>query len=197
MLVLTGFPFLIKYALPLLSIPRELYSQHEHHTQISEHCPRKAHFLGISSGSESSKSQKGSYTLAFSLASTHMRRIFQMALERILEAKREKLENDKIGARAGDKTTLFRYIVNSDMPESERSDNRLASEAQVLLGAGTVTSARTLCFISYYILMNSSIRTRLAKELQEPMFRYPEVVPTWAELERVPILQALIKEGLR
>ena len=114
-----------------------------------------------------------------------------------MEAKREKLENDKIGARAGDKTTLFRYIVNSDMPESERSDNRLASEAVVLLGAGTVTTARTLVFISYYILANPSIRTRLAKELQEPMSRYPEVVPTWAELERVPILQALIKEGLR
>ena len=120
-----------------------------------------------------------------------------MALERILEAKREKLENDKIGARTGDQTSLFRYIVNSDMPESERSDNRLASEAQVLLGAGTVTTARMLGYISYYILADPAIRTRLHKELQEPMFRYPEVVPTWAELEKVPFLQALIKEGLR
>ena len=114
-----------------------------------------------------------------------------------MEAKHEKLENDKKGIRAGDGTSLFRYIVNSDMPESERSDERLAKEAQVLLGGGTATTARTMSFISYFILANPSIRSRLENELEEPMSRYPEIVPTWAELEKVPILQALIKEGLR
>lgn len=29
------------------------------------------------------------------------------------------------------------------------------------------------------------------------MSGYPEVLPTWAELEKVPMLRALIKEGLR
>ena len=114
-----------------------------------------------------------------------------------MEAKREKLENDKKGIRARDGTSLFRYIVNSDMPESERSNERLAKEAQVLLGGGTATTARTMGFISYFILANPSIRSRLENELEEPMSRYPEVVPKWAELEKVPILQALIKEGLR
>ena len=109
-----------------------------------------------------------------------------------MEAKREKLENNK-----KDGTSLFRYIVNSDMPESERSDERLAKEAQVLLGGGTATTARTMSFISYFILANPSIRSRLENELREPMSRYPEIVPTWTELEKVPILQALIKEGLR
>ena len=93
--------------------------------------------------------------------------------------------------------SLFQYIVNSDMPESERSNERLAKEAQVLLGGGTATTARTLGFISYYILANPSIRSRLEAELKEPMAKYPDVVPTWAELEKVPILHALIMEGLR
>ena len=118
-------------------------------------------------------------------------------MKHIVEAKHEKLENDKKGIRVGDGTSLFRYIVNSDMPESERSDERLAKEAQVLLGGGTATTARTMGFISYFILTNPSIRSRLEKELEKPMSRYPRVVPTWAELEKVPILQALIKEGLR
>lgn len=123
--------------------------------------------------------------------------MLQIALRHIVEAKHEKLENNKKGSRVGDGTSLFRYIVNSDMPESERSDERLAKEAEVLLATGTATTARTVGFISYFILTNPSIRSRLEKELEEPMSRYPEVVPTWAELEKVPILQALIKEGLR
>ena len=114
-----------------------------------------------------------------------------------MEAKREKLENDKNNIHTDNSISLFRYIVNSDMPESERSDERLAKEAQVLLGGGTATTARTMSFISYFILANPSIRSRLENELKEPMSRYPEIVPTWAELEKVPILQALIKEGLR
>ena len=118
-------------------------------------------------------------------------------MKQIVEAKREKLENDRKGTRVGDGTSLFRYIVNSDMPESERSNERLAKEAQVLLGGGTATTARTIGFISYFILASPYIRSRLEKELERPMSGYPEAVPNWAELEKVPILQALIKEGLR
>lgn len=83
------------------------------------------------------------------------------------------------------------------MPESELADERLAKEAQVLLGGGTASTARTLGFISYYVLANSHIHTRLKEELKEPMATYPEHVPSWAELERLPYLQALIKEALR
>ena len=120
-----------------------------------------------------------------------------MALKHITEAKREKRENDEKYTGVGDGTSLFRYIVNSDMPESEQSDERLAQEAQILLGGGTTTTARTIGFISYFILSNPSIRSKLEKELEVPMSGYPEVLPTWAELEKVPMLQALIKEGLR
>lgn len=83
------------------------------------------------------------------------------------------------------------------MPESERSDERLAKEAQVLLGGGTASTARTLGFVSYYILANPDIHSRLQEELRETMSGWPERVPSWAELERLQYLQALIKEGLR
>lgn len=83
------------------------------------------------------------------------------------------------------------------MPESESSDERLAKEAQVLLGGGTASTARTLGFISFYILANPEIKAKLRQELEEPMSDWPERIPSWAELERLPFLQALIKEGLR
>ncbi len=123
--------------------------------------------------------------------------MLQIALRHIVEAKHEKQENDRKGIRAGNGTSLFRYIVNSDMPESERFDERLVKEAQVLLEDDTATTARIMNFISYFILANPSIRSRLEKELEELMSKYPEIISTWAELEKVSILQALIKKGLR
>lgn len=119
----------------------------------------------------------------------------QLALKHIEDTKREKLsaktvENDT-------KSSIFRYIVSSDMPDSELSSERLSREAMVLLGAGTATTARTLSFISYYTLANPHIMERLQKELQSVTAGYPEKSPRWADLEKVVYLQAVIKEGLR
>ena len=83
------------------------------------------------------------------------------------------------------------------MPESELSDERLAKEAQVLMGAGTASTARTIGYICYYILAKPHIYSRLQGELKIVMAAYPQQVPSLAELEKLPYLQALIKEGLR
>lgn len=97
----------------------------------------------------------------------------------------------------GEKQTLFQNLVQSNLPECDMAADRLSKEAQVILGAGTVSTARTLDFLCYYILSNVSIRERLVKELQGPMSEYPMKAPTWAQLEKLPYMQALIKEGLR
>jgi cytochrome P450 len=93
--------------------------------------------------------------------------------------------------------SLFHHVANSDMPDSEKSEERLAKEAQVLLGGGTASTARTIGFASYYILSRPELRAKLQAELREPMSEWPDRVPTWAELERLPLLQAIIKESLR
>ena len=83
------------------------------------------------------------------------------------------------------------------MHESELSTDRLVKEAQVLLGAGTASTARTLDFICYYILADREIHSRLQEEIKDSMAEYPQRAPSWAELEKLPYLQAIIKEGLR
>lgn len=83
------------------------------------------------------------------------------------------------------------------MPESELSVERLSKEAQVLLGAGTVSSARTLDFICFYVLANDQMKSKLQVELRAVMANYPTSFPTFNELEKLPYLTALIKEGLR
>lgn len=81
------------------------------------------------------------------------------------------------------------------MSESELSTERLSKEAQVLFGAGSVTTARTLDFICFYILDRSDIEARLRKELSSVWSSGK--TPSVAELQKVAYLQALIKEGLR
>lgn len=94
-------------------------------------------------------------------------------------------------------TSLFRHVLRSELPASELSTDRLSKEAEVILAAGTTATARTLVFISYYILANIDIRHQLGRELEDVMAGYPEKVPPWTQLEKLPFLSALVKEGLR
>ncbi|GKZ75835.1 hypothetical protein AnigIFM56816_003291 [Aspergillus niger] len=107
------------------------------------------------------------------------------------------LNDKKTNKEHGNSTSLFHHVVGGEMPESERSPERLAKEAQVLLGGGTASTARTIGFASYYILSNPQIRSRLQEELRELMAEWPDQVPRASELEKLPYLQAIIKESLR
>ncbi|KAF2786944.1 cytochrome P450 [Melanomma pulvis-pyrius CBS 109.77] len=120
-----------------------------------------------------------------------------VAKQHITTALNESRENEKKGIVPDDRGSIFHYVANSDMPESEKSEERLAKEAQVLLGGGTASTARTIGFASYYILSRPEISSRLREELRETMAEWPQRVPTWAELERLPFLQSIIKESLR
>lgn len=121
-----------------------------------------------------------------------------MAERHILDLKKEKLkQSPHQGVSSSKQKTLLRHLVNSDLIESELSTPRLVNEAQVLLGAGTVGTARVLDLICYYILASSNIRDRLAAELGPVMTNYPLEKPTWAQLERLVFLQSVVKEGLR
>ncbi|KAL5044714.1 hypothetical protein BDW71DRAFT_185678 [Aspergillus fruticulosus] len=125
----------------------------------------------------------------------------ELATNHIVSAKGESLSLDASKVRRDTKSSLFRHILSppsaGGLPESERDTERLAREAMVLFGAGTVTTARTLNLICYYILRDSQMRDRLAEELRSVMAGYPTNMPTWQELERLPYLYALVREGLR
>lgn len=105
---------------------------------------------------------------------------------------------EKDTSNLGGRPTLFRYMVNnSNLAESDLSVDRLTKEAQILLGAGSVSTARTIHFIVFYLLSNEYMRNRLEEEVKDVMAEWPEKRPTWAQLEKLPYLQAVIKEGLR
>jgi hypothetical protein len=52
-------------------------------------------------------------------------------------------------------------------------------------------------FAMFYILTRPELRESLGAELAKTMEHWPATVPTWTELERLPLLQAILKESLR
>ncbi|KAH7048410.1 cytochrome P450 family protein [Macrophomina phaseolina] len=115
------------------------------------------------------------------------------SIEKAIDDKR----NGKEAKADGNRTSLFRHILDSEMPQSELSVDRLVKEAQIIFGAGSVSVARTLDFITFYVLQKPHIRERLQLELKDIMADYPNTFPTWAQIEKLPYLQAVIHEGLR
>ena len=93
-------------------------------------------------------------------------------------------------------TTIFHNLASSNIPEPERSIQRLVDEGITLLGAGTVTTADVLGTTSYFILANPIILQTLQNELQNAI-PDPSLPPSITTLERLPYLSAIIKEGLR
>lgn len=95
------------------------------------------------------------------------------------------------------KSSLVRYILSSDLPDSEKSTERLGRELMLILGAGTATTTRALNLVTYYAVANPHIEARLRRDLAEVTKGYPEEMPRWSEVEKIPYVAACIKEGLR
>lgn len=109
------------------------------------------------------------------------------------QAKIDKIRSST--AFAEETGTIFHGLLQSDLPESEKSSARLAEEAQVLLAAGTDSTANTLSAITYHLLTNPLKLQKLRAELQDAI---PEgSQPTFSQIENLPYLSAVIQEGLR
>jgi cytochrome P450 len=97
--------------------------------------------------------------------------------------------------RAGH-VTIFQELLNSDLPEEEKSDARLGDEAQLIIAAGLITTSWTLSVASFHIISNPEIGRQLREEL-----RAAGVTPTskldWHKLEQLPYLNGCLHEGVR
>ncbi|KAH8772486.1 cytochrome P450, partial [Diaporthe sp. PMI_573] len=93
--------------------------------------------------------------------------------------------------------TIFHGIMQADLPPAEKTANRLADEAFVLLVAGAETTARTLCVILSLLLSKPSVLTRLRAELDPVMKETAGQLPPSRVLEDLPLLRAVVQEGTR
>lgn len=92
--------------------------------------------------------------------------------------------------------TIFHEILDSKLPEPEKTVRRLSDEAEVIVLAGTLTTAWTLDVCTFHLLRTPAALRKLKAELRAaiPDRNVPTPLVT---LEQLPYLNAVIKESLR
>jgi len=100
--------------------------------------------------------------------------------------------------RGKDHPTIFHAILDSKLPPHEKTVERLSEDAQVLVMAGTLTTASALELITFWLLSQPKTLWKMKEELRTVMPTVDDVgtVPL-AALENLPYVTAVIKEGLR
>ncbi|KAF2013468.1 cytochrome P450 [Aaosphaeria arxii CBS 175.79] len=100
--------------------------------------------------------------------------------------------------RSKDHPTIFHAILDSKLPPQEKTVERLAEDAQVVVMAGTLTTASTLELITFWLLRQPETLRKLKDELRTMVPSVDDIDKTpLATIESLPYLTAVIKEGLR
>jgi cytochrome P450 len=116
----------------------------------------------------------------------------QKEMDRQIEIIRSgKLDQD---AKVGDFATVFEELLNSKLPASELSHQRLQNEAQSVIGAGFETTRWALTVLTYHILANPQVHKRVKEELATAI---PDTdkIPPWEKLQNLEYLSACVEEG--
>lgn len=95
---------------------------------------------------------------------------------------------------------MFSAIFNSNLPDAEKSIERVHQEALAFAVAGAETVAATLSVATFHLLHDSQIRRRLDEELATvvPDFRLSDAsMPSLETLWQLPYLTGIINEALR
>jgi cytochrome P450 len=94
-----------------------------------------------------------------------------------------------------DRPTIFASLLQSDLDVLDREPQRLADEAQAVVGAATETTSWALSVMTYHLLTQPATLARLTRELKD--VEDPRRLPKFSVLETLPYLGAVIQEGLR
>lgn len=91
---------------------------------------------------------------------------------------------------------VFHEILQSKLPESDKTVAHLREEAFTIIGAGTVTTSRILSVVIYHLIASPRILRKLKIELKSAITDPGTGVPIEV-LEKLPYLAAVVKEALR
>jgi cytochrome P450 len=80
-----------------------------------------------------------------------------------------KYKADKQYETLGLEKTIFHEILESNIPEEEKSFERLWQEAQVTIGAGSDTTGNAFTVTHFHLLDNPDILKKLQTELREAL----------------------------
>jgi len=92
--------------------------------------------------------------------------------------------------------SMIQAFMDSSLPECLKLPERIKAEAQIAIGAGTLTTTHALKAATYHILANPAIRKQLIEELEQRI-PDPSSPPNLRALEQMPYLVAIMYETLR
>lgn len=93
--------------------------------------------------------------------------------------------------------TLFHEILQSNLPESDKSVSRLKDEAAIVVGAGTLTTSWALSVATYHLLGAPHILHKLKTELLAAISDSDASTTPLPVLENLPYLAAVTQEAVR
>ncbi|KAH8655801.1 putative benzoate 4-monooxygenase cytochrome P450 [Xylariales sp. PMI_506] len=96
-----------------------------------------------------------------------------------------------------DHPTIFHKVLTSDLPESEKTDSRLADEAQLIVAAGIVTTSRALSVASFHLANQTPKLAKLRQELLDAGAGPNDPHVDWRQLEKLPYLNGCVHEAIR
>ena len=117
-----------------------------------------------------------------------------LVLRRDLKGLIGKIANGEV--KKSERKTVFSEVLDSDLPQHEKSLERLDDEALSVVGAGTETTAWALTIAAYYIINQPATLKRLQEELKATL-PDPTTPVDWLCLEDLPYLSACIREAVR
>lgn len=94
------------------------------------------------------------------------------------------------GDKEASSRTIFHTLRDSDLPDREKTLQRLCDEGQILTGAGSETTAQTLTRLFFYLRYKPEVLMKLREELQKEIPTSSEI-PSWVELQQLPYLVCL------
>jgi cytochrome P450 len=92
-----------------------------------------------------------------------------------------------------DTRTIFRDLLNSNLPPEEKSIERLWQDGQVFNIAGSETTSWALANATYYLLRNPEMLRRLQEEIKTVMPDGTIDEVSASELEALPYLVCIIR----
>jgi cytochrome P450 len=82
------------------------------------------------------------------------------------------------------------------LPKEEKTDARLGDEAQLIVGAGLITTSFALTVASYHLIANPLMLAKLRKELENSALDLSKN-NDWRQLEALPYLSGCVHEAIR
>ncbi|CAD6449307.1 5333bc3a-fea7-453e-b3a7-b6ab6420774a [Sclerotinia trifoliorum] len=94
------------------------------------------------------------------------------------------------------KSTIFEGVLSSKLPDEEKTNLRLAHEAQLVVFAGEGTTAYTLQSALFQLLANPKEFEKVKAEILSAT-TVGDILPSLSEVESLPYLNAVIQETIR